>query len=86
MSNITFHRRHMTAVPTDLLLNPTISIEAKAFAGILQAIPTGDHDLQELAVLLNVPDEKIVPVLSKLSEIGFLTIEERDGIFQLNLW
>ena len=48
--------------------------------------PTGDHDLQELAVLLNVPDEKIVPVLSELSEIGFLTIEERDGIFQLNLW
>ena len=40
MSNITFHRRHMTAVPTDLLLDPMISIEAKAFAGILQAIPT----------------------------------------------
>ena len=34
MSNITFHRHHMTAIPTDLLLNPTISIEAKAFAGI----------------------------------------------------
>ena len=47
MSNITFHRRHMTAVPTDLLLDPMISIEAKAFAGILQAIPTGNHDLQE---------------------------------------
>ena len=86
MSNITFHRRHMTAVPTDLLLDPMISIEAKAFAGILQAISTGNHDLQELAVLLNVPDEKIVPMLSELSEIGFLTIEERDGIFQLNLW
>jgi len=86
MSNITFHRRHMTAVPTDLLLDPTISIEAKAFAGILQAIPTGDHDLQELAVLLNVPDERIVPALSELSKIGFLTIEECDGIFHLNLW
>ena len=29
MSNIAFHRRHMTAVPTDLLLDPMISIEAK---------------------------------------------------------
>mgnify|MGYP007011752188 CR=1 FL=1 len=29
MSNITFHRRRMTAVPTDLLLDPTISIEQK---------------------------------------------------------
>ena len=86
MSNINFHRRHMTAVPTDLLLDPTISIEAKAFAGILQAIPAGNHDLQEFAVLLNVPEEKIAPVLSELSEIGFLTIEKRDGIFHLNLW
>ena len=86
MNNITFHRRHMTAVPTDLLLDPTISIEAKAFAGILQAIPAGNHDLQEFAVLLNVPDEKIAPVLSELSEIGFLTIEKRDDIFHLNLW
>jgi len=31
MSNINFHRRHMTAVPTDLLLDPMISIEAKLF-------------------------------------------------------
>lgn len=86
MSNITFHRRHMTVVPTDLLLNPTISIEAKAFAGILQAVSEGKHDLQELALLLNVPDEKIPSVLAELSEIGFLTIEECDDIFQLNLW
>ena len=86
MSNITFHRRRMTAVPTDLLLDPTISIEAKAFAGILQAIPAGNHDLQEFAVLLYVPEERIAPVLSELSEIGFLTIEKRDGIFHLNIW
>ena len=85
MGNITFHRRHMTAVPTKLLLDPMISIEAKAFAGILQAIPAGNHDLQELAVLLNVPDERIVPALSELSEIGFLTIKECDGIFHLTL-
>ena len=51
-----------------------------------KTIPTGDHDLQELAVLLNVPDERIVPALSELSEIGFLTIKEADGIFHLNLW
>lgn len=85
MSNITFHRRHMTALPTDLLLDPTISIEAKAFAGILQAIPTGDHDLQELAILLNVPGERIVPALSELKKLGFLSVEEHDGVYQLNI-
>lgn len=36
--------------------------------------------------MLNVPDERIVPALSELSEIGFLTIKECDGIFHLNLW
>ena len=86
MSNITFHRRHMTAVPTDLLLDPMISIEVKAFAGILQAINAGLIVRQQLLILLNVPDERIVPALSELSEIGFLTIKECDGIFHLNLW
>lgn len=37
MSNITFHRRHMTAVPTDLLLDPMISIEAKAIIELQNA-------------------------------------------------
>lgn len=64
MSNINFHRRHMTAVPTDLLLDPMISIEAKAFAGILQAIPTGNHDLQELAVLICIYGPTTISVRS----------------------
>ena len=61
MSNITFHRHHMTAIPTDLLLNPTISIEAKAFAGILRAISEGSHRSEELAILLNVPEDRDRP-------------------------
>ena len=85
MSNITFHRRHMTVLPTDLLLDPTISIEAKAFAGILRAISEGNHSSAELAILLNVPEEKIFPALSELKELGFLSVEEQDGIFQLNI-
>ena len=85
MSNITFNRRRMTAVPTDLLLDPTISIEAKAFAGILRAISEGNHSSEELAILFNAPEEKIFPALSELKELGFLSVEEQDGIFQLNI-
>ena len=85
MSNITFYRHHMTAIPTDLLLDPTISIEAKAFAGILRAISEGNHGSAELAILLNVPEEKLFPALSELKELGFLSVEEQDGIFQLNI-
>ena len=85
MSDITFNRRRMTAVPTDLLLDPTISIEAKAFAGILRAISEGNHNTEELAILLNVPEEKIFPALSELEELGFLSVEEHDGVFQLNI-
>ena len=85
MSNINFHRRHMTAVPTDLLLDPTVSIEAKAFAGILRAISEGNHSSEELAILMNVPEEKILPALSELKELGLLSVEEHDGVFQLNI-
>ena len=85
MSNITFHRHHMIAIPTDLLLNPTISIEAKAFAGILRAISEGNHSSEELAILMNVPEEKIFPALCELKELGFLSVEEHDGVFQLNI-
>ena len=85
MNNFTFYRKHMTTLPTSLLLDPTISIEAKAFAGILRAISEGNHSSEELAILLNVPEEKIFPVLSELKELGFLSVEEHDGIFQLNI-
>lgn len=85
MSNITFHRRNMTVVPTNLLLDPTISIEAKAFAGILQAISEGNHSSEELAILLNVPEEKIFPALSELKERGFLSAEDHNGVFLLNI-
>ena len=85
MNNFTFHRKHITALPTDLLLGPTISIEAKAFAGILRAISEGNHSSEELAILLNVPEEKIFPALSELKELGFLSVEEHDGVFQLNI-
>ena len=85
MNNFTFHRKHMTALPTDLLLDPTISIEAKAFAGILRAISEGSHSSEELAILLNVPEGKIFSALSELKELGFLSVEEHDGIFQPNI-
>ena len=46
---------------------------------------TNDHQINS-DIYSVCPDERIVPALSELSEIGFLTIKECDGIFHLNLW
>lgn len=43
MSNFTYYRRRWAAIPLDLLLNPTVSLAAKAVAGILFAADQMDH-------------------------------------------
>ena len=39
----------------------------------------------EVDGVMNVPEEKIFPALSELKELGFLSVEEHDGVFQLNI-
>ena len=85
MNRIIHHSPRMTAIPTDLLLAPDISIEAKAVAGILQALDEGDYGLRQLALCLNIPEEKILPVLRELTAIGVVTIEKEDGDLLLHV-
>lgn len=64
---ITYHNRtHMTAVPTELLQDTHLSVEAKGFAAILYALGDEGVELSELACQLNMPEERISVVLTEL--------------------
>ena len=53
---ITYHNRtHMTAVPTELLQDTHLSVDAKGFAAILYALGDEGVELSELACQLNMP-------------------------------
>ena len=81
---ITYHNRtHMTAVPTELLQDTHLSVEAKGFAAILYALGV---ELSELACQLNMPEERISAVLTELSDTDYLQIrKEGDDEFCLEL-
>lgn len=85
MNRIIHHSPRMTAVPTDLLLDPGLSIEAKAVAGILQALDAGYYDLESLALSINLPSEKILPVLTELKRFGLIVLEQDGGDFLLHV-
>ena len=83
---ITYHNRtHMTAVPTKLLQDTGLSVEAKGFAAILYAFDEG-FELSELASQLNMPEERIFDVLKELADTDYLQIrKEGDDEFCLEL-
>ena len=73
---ITYHNRtHMTAVPTELLQDTHLSVEAKGFAAILYAFDEG-FELSELASQLNMPEERISDVLKELAVTDYLHIRK----------
>ena len=84
---ITYHNRtHMTAVPTELLQDTHLSVEAKGFAAILYALSDEGVELSELACQLNMPEERISVVLTELSDTDYLQIrKEGDDEFCLEL-
>lgn len=86
MNRIIHHSPRMTAVPTDLLLDPGLSIEAKAVAGILQALDAGYYDLESLALSINLSNEKILPVLTELKQLGLIVLEQDGGDFLLHVF
>ena len=86
MNRIIHHSPRMTAVPTDLLLDPGLSIEAKAVAGILQALDAGYYDLESLALSINLSNEKILPVLTELKQLGLIVLEQDVGDFLLHVF
>ena len=84
---ITYHNRtHMTAVPTELLQDTSLSVEAKGFAAILYALGDEGVELSELACQLNMPEERISDVLKELADTDHLQIrKEGDDEFCLEL-
>ena len=83
---ITYHNRtRMTAVPTELLQDTHLSVEAKGFAAILYAFDEG-FELSELACQLNMSEERIFDVLKELDDTEYLRIrKEGDDEFCLEL-
>ena len=84
---ITYHNRtRMTAVPTGLLQDTHLSVEAKGFAAILYALDNEGVELSELACQLNMPEERISNVLKELDDTDYLQIrQEGDDEFCLEL-
>ena len=84
---ITYHNRtRMTAVPTGLLQDTHLSVEAKGFAAILYALGDECVELAELACQLNMPEERISDVLKELADTDYLQIrKEGDDEFCLEL-
>ena len=58
-----YNRTRMTAVPTGLLQDMHLSVEAKGFAAILYALGDEGVELSELACQLNMPEERFFDVL-----------------------
>ena len=80
MSNFTYSRRRWAAIPLDLLLNPTVSLAAKAVAGILFAADQMDHQtLSFLSEPLNLSPEDAFFALEELEAHGIIRMEEEDG-------
>ena len=80
-----YNRTRMTAVPTELLQDTCLSVEAKGFAAILYAFDEG-FELSELACQLNMPEERISDVLRELADTDYLQIrKEGDDEFCLDL-
>ena len=73
-----YNRTRMTAVPTGLLQDTHLSVEAKAFAAILYAFDEG-FELSELGSQLNMPEERIFDVLKELADTDYLQIQKEDN-------
>ncbi len=81
-----YNRTRMTAVPTELLQDTHLSVEAKDFAAILYALGDEGVELSELACQLSMPEERIFDVLKELDDTEYLRIrKEGDDEFCLEL-
>ena len=87
MLNLNRNNIHIrrTPVPTDLLLNPHLSNDAKAAAAILYTCDDSRWSLAEMAVELHTTEEKLSEIFSVLNEWGYLEIHFDDGVSVLRL-
>ena len=86
MMNLNRNNTHIrrTPVPTDLLLNPHLSNDAKA-AAILYTCDNSRWSLVEMAAELHTTEEKLSEIFSVLNEWGYLDIHFDDGVSILTL-
>ena len=87
MLNLNRNNTHVrrTPVPTDLLLNPHLSNDAKAAAAILYTRDDSRWSLAEMAAKLHTTKEKLSEIFSVLNEWGYLEIHFDDGVSVLTL-
>ena len=74
-----------TPVPTDLLLNPHLSNDAKAAVAILYTCDDSRWSLAKMAAELHTTEEKLSEIFSVLNEWGYLEIHFDDGVSVLTL-
>lgn len=86
MNNFTYYRRRWAAIPLDLLLNPTVSLAAKAVAGILLAADQVSHNtLSFISDPLNVSEEEVFSALTELEAHGIITMENEGECISINI-
>lgn len=87
MLNLNRNNTHVrrTPVPTDLLLNPHLSNDAKAAVAILYTCDDSRWNLAEMAVGLHTTEEKLSEIFSVLNEWEYLDIHFEDGVSVLTL-
>ena len=87
MMNLNRNNIHIrrTPVPTDLLLDPHLSNDAKAAAAILYTCDDSRWSLAEMAAELHTTEEKLSDIFLVLDEWGYLDIHFEDGVSVLTL-
>lgn len=87
MMNLNHNNTHIrrTPIPTDMLLNPHLSNDAKITATILYTCDESRWILAEMARELHTTEEKLSEIFSKLNECGYLDIHFEDGVSVLTL-
>ena len=76
-----------TAVPTELLQDPYLSVDTKGLAAILCSFGKEAFELSELAAQLrdNLSDERIFCTLMELYDMCYLDVWEEGDDFHLKL-
>ena len=87
MYTMHYDHSHKTAVPTELLQDPYLSVDTKGLAAILCSFGQEGFELSELADQLrdNLSDERIFCALIELYGMCYLDVWEESDDFHLKL-
>ena len=87
MMNLNHNNAHIrrTPIPTDMLLDPHLSNDAKITVAILYTCDESQWILAEMARELHMTEETLSKIFSELNEWGYLDIHYEDGVSVLTL-